>query len=154
MIIRKAKIQDARSIYQLVGSFSEKGLMLPRSLNSIFENIRDFWVITDDEDKEILGCSALHIVGWDNLAEIKSLSIKDSHHKSGLGRKLVDQCLSEAKEVGIEKVFALTFSPDFFYKCDFLYIDKRDLPHKIWADCIDCPYFPDCKEVAVVKAIN
>jgi amino-acid N-acetyltransferase len=152
-MIRKAKIQDAKDIYKLISFFSEKGLMLPRSLNSIYENIRDFWVITDNGLEKIVGSVALHVVGWDNLAEVKSLSIDKDYHKSGLGKQLVEKCIDEAKTLGIKKVFALTFTPDFFSKCGFKQIDKETLPHKIWADCIDCPYFPDCKEIAFLKQL-
>ncbi len=151
-MIRKAVIQDAQSIYKLISVFAEQHLMLHRSLNSIYENIRDFWVVDNDEGN-ISGCAALHVIGWNNMAEIKSLSVKSEAHNTGLGKKLVNQCLEEAPSLGIKNVFALTFAPDFFLKCGFKNIEKETLPHKIWADCIDCPYFPDCKEIAVSKEI-
>ncbi len=151
-MIRKAVIQDAQSIYKLISFFAEKNLMLHRSLNSIYENIRDFWVVENNEG-HVSGCAALHVIGWNDMAEIKSLSVKSESHKTGLGKKLVNQCLDEATTLGIKNVFALTFAPDFFLKCGFKKIEKETLPHKIWADCIDCPYFPDCKEIAVLKEI-
>ncbi len=150
-MIRKAIISDAQTIQELVAQFSQKGIMLPRSLNSVYEHIRDFWVI--EEEGKVIGCAALHIVGWNGLAEIRSLSVNKECQKKGLGKLLVDKCLAEAKEIGIEKVFALTFVPDFFSKHGFQNIEKETLPHKIWSDCIDCPYFPDCKEIAVMKSL-
>lgn len=149
--LRKAVINDAETIQQLVSHFANKGVMLPRSLNSVYENIRDFWVATNNE--EIIGCGALHVVGWQELAEIKSLSVKENAQEDGIGKKIIDQCIDEAKTLGINKIFALTFVPKFFYKCGFYHIEKSTLPHKIWSDCIDCPYFPNCEEVAVRKDI-
>lgn len=147
MEIRKAKIDDAEDIQKLITFFADDRKMLPRSLNFVFENIRDFWVAEDDS--QIIGCAALSIVGWDGLAEIKSLSVKQGTQKKGLGRSLVETCLNEAKPFGIKKVFALTFVPEFFEKCGFDVIDKESLPHKIWTDCIDCPMFNNCEEIAV-----
>lgn len=147
MEIRKARIEDAEAIQKLISSFAEDRKMLPRSLNFVFENIRDFWVA--DEDGEVIGCAALSIVGWEGLAEIKSLSVKLGTQKKGVGKNLVDKCISEAKPFGLKRIFALTFVPDFFEKCGFKIINKESLPHKIWTDCIDCPSFNNCTEIAV-----
>lgn len=149
--IQKAKIGDAQQIHQLIASFAEKRSMLPRSLNYIYENIRDFWVAKDGDS--VVGCCALHIVGWEGLAEVKSLSVAEAKQKTGLGRLLVEKCLQEAREMGIRRAFALTFVPGFFKKLGFSEIEKEKLPHKIWSDCIDCSYFPDCCEIAVIKEI-
>ncbi len=150
-MIRKAIISDAPTIQELVAQFSQKGIMLPRSLNSVYEHIRDFWVI--EEDHKVIGCAALHVVGWNGLAEIRSLSVNKERQKKGMGKQLVDKCIEEALKLGVEKVFALTFVPEFFLKYGFTPIEKETLPHKIWSDCIDCPFFPDCKEVAVMKTL-
>jgi amino-acid N-acetyltransferase len=150
-MIRKAIISDAPTIQELVARFSQKGIMLPRSLNSVYEHIRDFWVI--EEDHKVIGCAALHVVGWNGLAEIRSLSVNKERQKKGMGKQLIDKCIEEALEIGVEKVFALTFVPEFFLKYGFTTIEKETLPHKIWSDCIDCPFFPDCKEVAVMKTL-
>ena len=147
MNLRKATILDATQIQHLIASFAGKRVMLPRSLNFVYENIRDFWVAEDQG--MVVGCAALHVVGWQDLAEIKSLSVSSDYQKSGLGKKLVDKCIQEAKPLGVKRIFALTFVPDFFKRCDFSVIDREDLPHKIWTDCIDCPFFDNCKEIAV-----
>lgn len=151
MLIRKAVIADTEQIHKLIASFSKKGAMLPRSLNYVYENIRDFWVAL--EDSEIVGCCALHVVGWEGLAEVKSLSVNKDAQKSGIGKKLVKKCIVDAKKIGVTKVFALTYVPDFFLKSGFNIVEKETLPHKIWSDCIDCPFFPDCNEIAVIKDI-
>ncbi len=122
--------------------------MLERSLNYIYEHLRDFWVY--EERNKILGCCALHIVGWQGLAEIKSLSVKEKYQNRGIGKALVKQCLVEAYSLGIKRVFALTFVPLFFKRLGFKVIKREALPHKIWSDCINCAYFPDCKEEAVI----
>lgn len=145
--VRKAKISDARSIKNLIDFYSSKGTMLPRSLSNIYENIRDFLVA--EMDNEIVGCIALHIV-WDNLAEIRSLAVSESHTNSGIGSNLLKEALNEAKELGIERVFTLTYASDFFEKHGFKRISKSRLPQKIWKDCLECSRFPDCEEEAFV----
>jgi amino-acid N-acetyltransferase len=149
-MIRKAKIADIKQIQNLINCFAKRDLMLPRSLNELYENIRDFWVIEDKN--RIVGCCALHI-SWENLAEIKSLAVEKKLHGQGLGRELVSACLNEAKALGARKIFVLTFKPMFFKKFGFKKIKNSELPHKIWAECINCCKFPDCQEVALLKIL-
>lgn len=120
--------------------------MLPRALSTIYENIRDFYVV--EQDGSIVGCCALHVT-WGDLAEVKSLAVDESTQGSGYGRVLVEKCLEDARELGIPKVFALTYVPDFFERVGFARVDKGTLPQKIWSECINCPKFPDCGEEAV-----
>jgi amino-acid N-acetyltransferase len=147
-MIRKAKIEDIKKIQAIINAFAKKDLMLPRSLNELYENLRDFWVA--QENNRIIGCCALHI-SWDDLSEIKSLAVEKSRHNKGIGRKLVGACISEAKELGAKKVFVLTYRSDFFKKLGFKRIKNSELPHKIWAECINCCKFPNCQEVALLK---
>ena len=148
MRIRKATIQDVPEMQKLIRVFAERGELLPRSLNQLYENIRDFSVLEDD--RRILGTCALH-VNWGDLAEVMALTVEDSCQGKGLGRELVNRCLSEAAELGISRVFALTYKPDFFAKLGFRQIDKSELPQKVWTECIHCVKFPDCGEVAVIR---
>lgn len=150
-MLRKAKITDAKGIRSLINYWAKKGKVIDRSLNYIYENIRDFWVY--EENKKIVGCCALHVVGWQNMGEIKSLGVNDKTQRRGIGKKLVKKCLSEAKTLGLKKVFALTFVPGFFKKLGFKPTDRKDLPHKIWSDCVNCVFFPNCKEEAVILSI-
>lgn len=145
-MIRKAKIADVKDIQRLVNSFAAKNAMLPRALSTIYENIRDFYVA--DEDGRVVGCCALHVT-WGDLAEVKSLAVDESTQGKGCGRVLVETCLQDARDLGIPKVFALTYVPGFFEKLGFKLVDKATLPHKIWSECINCPKFPDCGEEAV-----
>lgn len=145
-MIRKARIPDAPELHKLINWFAERDAMLPRALNAIYENIRDFVVL--EIDGEVKGCCALHVT-WGDLAEIKSLAVDESLQGAGHGKLLVQTCLDEAREMGIPRVFALTYVPGFFEKLGFSRVDKARLPQKIWSDCVNCPKFPDCGEEAV-----
>jgi amino-acid N-acetyltransferase len=149
-VIRKARIEDIRQIQALLSVFAKKDLMLPRSLNELYENIRDFFVY--EEKNKVVGCCALHI-SWEDLAEIKSLAVAKQYQSQGAGRALVDSCIQEAKTLGAKKIFVLTYAAGFFKKAGFKKISHHKLPHKIWAECINCPKFPDCQEIALIKKI-
>jgi amino-acid N-acetyltransferase len=149
-MIRKAKVKDIKPIQELINSFASKNIMLPRSLNELYENIRDFWVA--EENGRIAGCSALHI-SWDTLAEVKSLAVAKKYQGKGIGRELLEVCLEEALNLGAKKVFTLTYKPEYFKKFGFKRVKHESLPHKIWAECINCCKFPDCQEIALVKSL-
>ena len=150
-MVRKARPSDARAIHALVNSYAQRGVLLPRSIGSIYEHIRDFWVC--EEDGLILGCCALQIV-WEDLAEIRSLAVKEERKGEGIGRRLVEACVEEARDLGIERVFSLTYAKDFFESLGFTVVDKGVLPHKVWGDCVNCAKFPNCDEVAVILELN
>ncbi len=147
MTLRKAVVIDAKSIKKLIDYWAGEQLMLPRSLSEIYEYIRDFWVW--EEEGLVTGCARLHI-SWEDLAEVKSLAVNREHLRRGIGNKLLLACLSEAKQLGVKKVFALTYAREFFGKQGFVLIDKADLPHKIWNECLKCPKFSDCDETAML----
>ena len=149
--VRKARIKDAERIQFLINEYAKQGLMLPKSLHSIYESIRDFWVY--EENGEVVGTCALTIF-WDNLAEIRSLAVSPKHAGRGVGRALVERALQEAKELGIPKVFVLTYQVEFFKKLGFKEISKETLPQKIWKDCINCVKFPNCDETAMAIEIE
>ncbi|MCM8795270.1 MAG: N-acetyltransferase [Candidatus Omnitrophica bacterium] len=149
-MIRKAKIRDIKQIQGLINYFAKMDLMLPRSLNELYEHLRDFWVV--EEKNKIVGCAALHL-SWDKLAEIKSLAVIKNRQRRGIGTMLVNTCLEEARELGAKEVFVLTYKPEFFKKFGFRKIKHSFLPHKIWAECIKCPKFPNCQEIAMVRRL-
>jgi len=148
--IRKAKITDVPAMQKLINSFADRGDMLHRSLNDLYENIRDFYVI--ETDGLLLGCCALH-VSWGDLAEVKALVVSDELQGQGWGKKLVERCIDDARELNIPKVFTLTYRPGFFEKVGFTKIDKNDLPRKIWSECINCAKYPDCGEEALILEV-
>lgn len=149
-MIRKARIQDIKQIQNLINFYAKQDLMLPRSLNELYENLRDFWVF--EERNRIAGCCALHI-SWQELAEIKCLAVEKNKQKKGIGTQLVINCIEEAKELGVKKIFVLSYRPDFFRSFGFRRVKHSSLPHKIWAECINCPKFPNCQEIAMVKEL-
>ncbi|MEJ5338104.1 MAG: N-acetyltransferase [Aquificaceae bacterium] len=146
MVIRKARLKDTSEIYNLINHYAKSGILLPRSLNSIYENIRDFWVY--EMDGKVVGCAALHVV-WEDLAEIKSLAVSEDYRGLGIGTMLVEACLKEAEELGVKRVFVLTYAQSFFSKLSFEEVEKIKLPHKVWGECINCVKFPSCDEVAM-----
>jgi len=146
--IRKAVLKDANKIKKIVDNFASKGQMLSVSFNYIYEKLRDFWII--EENGKIVGCGSLKII-WKDLGEIRSLAITPSKQKKGYGKRLVKKIFQEGKKIGIKKIFVLTYVPEFFEKFGFIRIPKSKLPHKIWFDCINCPKFPKCDEVALIK---
>ena len=145
--IEKARIADVVQIHKMVNTFADRGEMLPRPLSELYENIRDFFVVREGEN--VIACAALH-VAWEDLAEVKSLAVSPEHHRQGLGIALVKACLEEARSLGIEMVFSLTYVPAFFEKCGFMQEDKGKLPHKVWGECYHCPKFPHCDETALI----
>ncbi len=149
-MIRKAAIKDIKQIQSLINTFAAQDSMLPRSLNELYDNIRDFWV--GETAGKITACCALHVC-WEDLAEIKSLAVELKKQRKGLGTELVKTCVEEAKQLGAKKIFALTYKPEFFKKLGFRKVKHTDLPHKIWAECINCPKFPNCQEIAVLKIL-
>jgi len=147
-MIRKARMADVKGIHGLIAEYAKKGDMLPRSLTDIYENLRDYFVFLGD-DGELVGSAAIHIM-WEDLAEVRSLAVREGKMRRGVGTQLVESCISEAIMLGIARVFALTYKPEFFEKLGFRVVDKAELPQKIWADCLKCSKFPDCDEVALV----
>jgi len=145
-MIRKAILQDARQIHRLLLNYAKDGLVLSRSLMEIFEAIRDFYVFVEGD--RVVGAAALNIC-WEDLAEVRSLVVDESFAGRGIGKHLVEACLSEARTLGIGRVFALTYQQVFFEKLGFSVIEKSELPQKIWGDCIKCAKFPECDEIAL-----
>ena len=152
MPIRKAKVSDVRDIQKLIERSAKKGEMLPRSLSELYDNLRDHYVYVEDGQEGIIGTCAMHIC-WEDLAEIRSLVVQEEYQRRGIGSKLIEACLSEAVSLGLYRIFALTYRPDFFKTHGFKVVDKAVLPHKIWADCIKCVKFPECDEVAVLLEV-
>lgn len=150
-MIRKARIADVVEIQKMLRDFAETGSLLARSLSELYTTLRDI-VVFEDEAGRIAGCCCLHII-WEDLAEIRSLAVLESHQHHGIGRSLVDACVREAKALGISRLFALTYEVGFFEHVGFRLVDKNMFPQKVWADCLHCPKFPNCDESALVLDI-
>lgn len=150
-MIRKARMGDVKGIHKLLTTYAGKGEMLSRSLSELYEALRDFYVF--EEEGAVLGVSALHIV-WEDLAEVRSVAVAEGAGRRGIGTQVVGACLDEARALGIKRLFCLTYKPDFFATFGFRMVDKSELPHKVWGDCIKCVKFPDCDEIAMILEIN
>jgi len=146
-IIRDARIGDVPRMAQIINGYAKDGLMLPRSLSRIYEQLRDF--AAAEVDGEIVGCGALHVT-WEDLGEIRSLAIAEEHWRQGIGSEVVGFLLKEAERLGLRRIFVLTYRMDFFARFGFREISKELLPHKVWRDCFDCVKFPECDEHAMI----
>lgn len=151
MLYRKARISDVEAIHALITYYAGEGLMLARPRVMLYEFIRDFTVAEDQG--AVIAAGALHIL-WADLAEVRALAVAPAYTCRGVGRGLVGTFVREAWELGIPRVFALTYQDVFFHRCGFAVVSKDALPHKVWKECIDCPKFPNCDETAVMMEIK
>lgn len=151
-MIRRAHIADVPAMARIINDCAEYGLMLPRSLASLYENVRDFHVAVD-EDQHVLGVCGLGIV-WANLAEVYALAVAPEARGRGLGRQLVLTCVEEAEELGVQRLMTLTYERAFFEKLDFAVIDRQQLPLKVWSECVRCPKNQACDEIAMVRVVE
>lgn len=152
MQFRKATMADVPAIHQLITEYATQGLMLRRTLLFIYESVRDFTVAVDEESGEVVGVGGLHIM-WHDLAEIRSLAVKQGLTKKGVGKGLVEFLIDEAKAMGLKRVFALTYQQGFFEKCGFTVILKETLPQKVYSECIYCDKFHACDEIAMIRLL-
>lgn len=172
MTIRKATPADVPAMAQLINDNAELGLMLPKSLASLYENVREFVVAEQlgdggqgsgdgqSQDPEprtphpkIVGVCGLSII-WANWAEVASLAVARDQRGKGLGRQLVEVCLEEAKALGIPRVMTLTYERAFFERLGFTVLDRQQLPLKVWSECVRCPKNQACDEIAMVRRIE
>jgi amino-acid N-acetyltransferase len=145
--VEPARLADAAAIHSLVTFWADRGDMLHRPIGEIYEAIRDFKVARFGD--QVVGCGSLHIMGPD-LAEVRSLAVAEDVQGKGVGAAIVAACLEDARAFGLERVFALTYRPGFFEKQGFRLANVMEFPQKVWNECVRCPFFTNCKEVAVV----
>ena len=150
MKLRKACIADVEEMMLLINSNAEQGLMLPRSRNMLYEHIREF--LLAEEGYELVGVASLHIL-WSDLAEIRALAVSSEYKRKGIGTQIVKALEEEARELGVTKLFALTYQPEFFKYCGYDEVSKDQMPQKVWTECINCLKFPNCDEIAVSRTL-
>jgi amino-acid N-acetyltransferase len=146
--VRKASMRDIPNMLSLINSYATNGIMLPRTEFEMSENIRDFSVAY--EGSLLAGCGALHFY-TPTTAEIRSLAVQPNIKGRGVGRALVEALNAEAQENDLDAVFAFTYVPQFFGKLGFSLVERGELPLKVWKDCLRCPKFNHCDEIAVLK---
>lgn len=149
--IRKATVADVEDIHLLIQRFADEGLMLPRSLKSLYEHVQNFTVAL--LDGKVVGTTGLHIL-WRDLAEIRSLAVSPDSHGQGIGRLLVQEIQQEALDLGIKQVLSLTYQESFFAKLGFTVVHRDSLPHKVWKDCVYCNKFDRCDEIAMIYDVR
>jgi amino-acid N-acetyltransferase len=149
--VRKATLRDIPKLLALINSFAARGIMLPRTEFELAENIRDFVVI--EADSRLVACCALHIYS-PSAAEIRSLAVDPGWQSHGLGRKMVAALEIDAHEFGLSSLFAFTYVEGFFRKMGYETVERGELPLKAWKDCLRCPKFQACDEIAMRKSLN
>ncbi len=149
--VRKAAMQDIPGILQLINGYAAQGIMLPRTEFEMSEAIRDFTVVR--QDAELLGCGALHFYS-PTVGEIRSLAVAEEAKTQGVGRTLVEALVAEAESYELDAVFAFTYVVDFFNKLGFQTVERGILPLKAWKDCLRCPKFRACDEIAVLRVLR
>ncbi|MCX7857636.1 MAG: N-acetyltransferase [Deltaproteobacteria bacterium] len=149
-MLRKAYPEDIRYIHKIVNAAASKGEMLPRSLAELYENLRDYVVY--EKNGKIIGTGALHIC-WEDLAEIRSVCVVKRWRGTGVGSEIVRYLIDEARNLRIKRIFLLTYQEEFFKSLGFEIADKKELPQKIWTECVRCPKFPNCDEKAMVMEL-
>ena len=149
LVVRKARLADVRSMHGIINHYAEKQRMLPKTELQLYENLRDYSVVTDADQERVLACGALHIY-WENLAEIRAIAVDSGAVEKGLGTALVRSLLDEARGWNIRKVFVFTYEPGFFGRFGFKQVEHRALPLKVYNECFHCPKFNNCDEIAMV----
>ncbi len=151
-LIRSARVHDAEVICKLINYYAERGKMLHRSLESVYDSLREF-LVAEDGDENVVGCAAVDVF-WADLAEIKSLAVNLQRRGEGVGSQLVHAAIGDARRLGIRKLFALTYEKEFFAKHGFEVIDRKTLPEKVWRECISCPRVDSCDEIAMMLHLD
>jgi amino-acid N-acetyltransferase len=149
--VRKASMQDIAPLLELINGYAAKGIMLARTEFELSENMRDFTVAYDGN--RLAGCGALHFYS-PTVGEVRSLAVAESHKTHGIGRLIVEALVYEAKMYGLDAVFAFTYVPGFFAKVQFNEVERGELPLKAWKDCLRCPKFHSCDEIAVLRVLR
>jgi amino-acid N-acetyltransferase len=152
-VIRNATIHDVPRISEIINSHAGLGKMLFKSYAQLFESLRDFAVYEDPPTGRIVGCVALSII-WADLTEVRSLAVDNEHRGKGIGSKLTQWCIDEARRLGIRKLMSLTYEQRFFERLGFEVVEKETLPLKVWSDCVRCPKNEHCDEIAMVLTLH
>lgn len=151
MKVRQAERHDIPGMVQLIGHYASEGLMLPRSSNAIAAGLAEYLVA--DVDGAVVGCGALQQYS-DDSAELYGLATYPDRSPRGTGSAIVEALIEKARDEDISRVFALTLAPVFFQKMGFHTVQHKDLPLKVWKDCVVCPKFGNCDEIAMLLEVG
>jgi amino-acid N-acetyltransferase len=149
--VRKASEADIEKLYSIIQGYAEQGIMLPRTREMLRDQIDSF--VVAEAENALIGCGSLTRLGQD-LVEIRSLGLTQGYKGHGIGRKLVEFLVEEARSLNVIKVMALTYEVAFFLKVGFTIVPKEIFPEKVWKDCIHCKKQYCCDEIAVLKRLD
>ncbi len=164
-IIRKACVTDVKEILELINGFAQSNLMLPRGPQYLYENIRDFAIAVPKSASitgkampkgttpRIVACGSLHML-WEDIAEVRAAAVHPDIQKQGLGKRIIEYMIEEARLLGIKKVFAFTLAEEFYKKLGFERKDKEELPAKVWGECSRCPKYFQCDEIGMILNLS
>ena len=151
MKIRPAAQQDVHTIVRIIAHYASQGLMLPRSHGALSASLEHY--VVADLNGEVVGCGGLELYSSD-VAEIYGLATAPQNSLRGTGSAIVQALIEKARTENLSQVFALTLVPGFFEKMGFRTVEHKDLPMKVWKDCVACPKFGNCDEIAMVLDLN
>jgi len=151
LVVRKAVMSDIAPILQLINGYAAKGIMLPRTEFELSENIRDFSVAYAGD--RLVGVGALHFYS-PVMGEVRSLAVAPEERTHGIGQLIIEALVREAQAYTLGALFAFTYVPGFFAKMGFHEVERGELPLKAWKDCLRCPKFHSCDEIAVVRILS
>ncbi len=149
--IRAAGETDIEGILSIVNSYAAQNLMLPRTADQIRRVLR--WFLVAEDEGSIVGCGS-NVELSPRLTELRSLAVASEYRSTGLGRRLVDALVARARADGYDQICALTLSEGFFNRCGFATVDRWAISSKIWHECIYCPKFDACDEIAVLMNLT
>ena len=150
--IQQAAEEDIASIAALVNGFAAENLMLPRTEESILQSLPD-WLVAVADRSQLLGCGSL-VALTEELVEIRSLAVAGQGQGKGIGRQIVQELVRIATARGYAQICALTLQEAFFEKLGFEVVDRWSISPKLWQECIYCPKFHHCDEIAVARNLT
>jgi amino-acid N-acetyltransferase len=131
--VRPARTSDVKSIRELVDSYAAPGQMLSKETVTLYESVQEFFVAENDE--KFIGCGALHIL-WEDLAEVRTVAVAQDFHHQGVGHKILDAIIVRAREIGVKRIFCLTFQTEFFGSFGFKEIQGTPVEADVYAELL------------------
>ena len=130
VVVRRARTADVQAIKSIVDLYAGSGRrLLAKDLVTLYEDVQDFKVA--ELDGQVVGCGALHVL-WADLGEIRTLAVHPDYLKYGIGRLLLDALIATARELGLARLFALTFHVEFFRRAGFAEIEGTPVDHETY----------------------
>ncbi len=133
VVIRPARTSDVKAIRELVDSYAAPGQMLSKETVTLYESVQEFTVA--EEDGVIVGCGALHVL-WDDLAEVRTVAVKKELHKKGIGHQILEKIIERARDVGVARIFCLTFQTEFFGRHGFVVIEGTPVTPEVYQELL------------------